>query len=197
MSNEVNNLKLLGTSASKPPLGIVPAHGLVGAARVLEDSAIKYAAGNWIAQSADDAASAYDSAQLRHRLARTPLSSVVMAADFAALDADSGLPHIDHEITGLLILRTLMIRDGVLPEDPGQGLRKRASLVVTAPSEIDNDEPADDEPADDDGAMHTTPTDDDLDVLRMAATNAEITRRAEECHLAAERKAAWDRRGRK
>lgn len=125
------NLKLIGASATKPPLGNVPDHALVGVSRVLEDSAVKYAPGNFLAQPIEDAIEAYDSGWLRHRLRCRPLSGVVNAAAYAALDDDSGLPHIDHMIAGLIILRTLMIRDGVLPEDPGMGKRKRASFEAS------------------------------------------------------------------
>lgn len=123
----MENLKLLGGSKDKAPLTNLPYHGLVGSSRVLQDSSIKYAPGNFMSQPIADAIEAYDSAYLRHRLSNTPLSGVVTPESFAALDEDSGLPHIDHMITGLLILRTLMIRDGVLPEDPGRGKRKRAA----------------------------------------------------------------------
>lgn len=129
----MGNLKLTSDSMKKPPLGLVPMHALVGVCRVLEDSGIKYTPGNFMEQAVSDAVEAYDSAEMRHRLLCTPLSGIVTPETYAALDSDSGLPHLDHMIAGLLILRTLMIRDGVLPEDPGMGNRKRASVapVVT------------------------------------------------------------------
>lgn len=125
-TNEVENLKLRA-GANKAPIGIVPMHALLGASRVLQDSAVKYAPGNFMAQSVADACESYDSGWLRHRILCSPLSGLVTPQTYAALDADSGLPHIDHMIAGLLILRTLMIRDGVLPEDPGQGVRYLAA----------------------------------------------------------------------
>lgn len=136
-TNAIENLKLVGSSARKAPLGIVPMHGLVGVSRVLEDSGVKYSPGNFMAQSVGDAVESYDSAQLRHRLQCTPLSGLVTPATYAALDDDSGLPHIDHMLAGLLILRTLMIRDGMLPEDPGIGKRKQAASApkISNPSD--------------------------------------------------------------
>jgi hypothetical protein len=129
--SEIENLKLRGGSMAKPPIGIVPMHPLKGVARVFEDSAIKYAPGNYMAQGIEDAIEAYDSAELRHRLDTTPLSGLVTPESYATLDPDSGLPHIFHRIADLLIVATLMIRDGVIEADPGQGKRKRA---VSAPA---------------------------------------------------------------
>lgn len=120
-SNQVENLKLSGASASKPPLGELPYRALIGAARVMACGARFYAEGNWIAQSAADAARAYDNALMRHRVLCTPLTGYATPETYAALDEKSDLPHIDHMIAGLLILRTLLIRDGYLPEDPGFG----------------------------------------------------------------------------
>lgn len=125
--NAVENLKLRA-GAAKPPIGIVPMRALVGVSRVLEDSGCVYAPGNFMAQPVHDAASSYDNALLRHRMQCQPLSGLVTPESYAALDDDSGLPHIDHLIAGLLILRTLMIRDGMLPADPGVGKRKRAAM---------------------------------------------------------------------
>jgi hypothetical protein len=131
--NSVGNLKLRGTSKHKVPLGIVP-RATAGIARVLEDASVVYAKGNFLAQPLADAIEAYDSAMLRHRAACTPLSGIVTPESYASLDDDSGLPHIDHMLAGLLILRTLMIRDGVLPEDPGMGKRYRASVETPEPT---------------------------------------------------------------
>lgn len=122
------NLKLRGASMTKPPLGIVPMRGLVGVSRVLEDGYVHYAPGNWAEQPLDAAAQAYDNAEQRHRAQSQPLNGLMTPESLATIDPDSGLPHIDHQIAGLVILRSLMIRDGVLPEDPGMGKRKRARL---------------------------------------------------------------------
>ncbi len=104
---------------------MVPMRAIVGASRVYEDAGVKYAPGNFMAQSVADAVAAYDSAALRHRVQCQPLSGIVTPESFAAADEDSGLPHIDHMIAGLLILRTLLIRDDVLAEDPGVGKRAK------------------------------------------------------------------------
>lgn len=129
MSNAIENLKLRSGSMSKPPLGIVPMRALVGVSRVLEDGYVFYAPGNWAEQPLADAAQAYDNGEMRHRAGCQPINGLMSPAALAALDPDSDLPHIDHQIAGLVILRSLMIRDGVLPEDPGQGKRKRAANV--------------------------------------------------------------------
>ncbi len=129
MSNEIENLKLQA-GAAKAPLGIVPMRALVGVARVMEDAGAKYAPGNFMAQHVSDAVQSYDSAQLRHRAQCQPLSGIMTPDSFAEFDDDSGLPHIDHMIAGLLILRALLIRDGVLPEDPGIGKRAAAARGI-------------------------------------------------------------------
>lgn len=122
--NEVENLKLRA-GAAKAPVGIVPMHTAYGESRILEDSACKYAPFNYMAQPLADALESYDSALLRHRIACTKLGGQVTPETYAELDEDSGLPHIFHMITGLKILATLMIRDGVLKLDPGPGKRKQ------------------------------------------------------------------------
>lgn len=127
MPNEVENLKL-SVGASKPPVGIVPMHPLLGVARVLEDAGVKYAPFNYMAQPLADALESYDNAELRHRIETTLHGGQVTPESYAALDADSGLPHIYHRIAGLLILASIMIRDGVIPADPGQGRRKRKAV---------------------------------------------------------------------
>lgn len=129
MSNEVENLKLRA-GKSKAPLGIVPLRMLYGMARVLEDSACKYAPYNYMAQPLKDALESYDSALLRHRIACTLIGGQVTPESYAELDEDSGLPHIFHLLTGLTILATLMIRDGNLPLDPGPGRRKRKQDAI-------------------------------------------------------------------
>jgi hypothetical protein len=141
MSNEVENLKLRA-GASKAPVGIVPMHPLFGMSRVLEDSAVKYAPFNYMAQSLVDALESYDNAVLRHRILCTELGGRVTPETYAALDDDSGLPHIFHMIDGLMILATLMIRDGVLPLDPGTGKRKLASLTPQQEAIVDGWEQA-------------------------------------------------------
>lgn len=137
MANEVENLKL-SVGASKPPVGIVPMHPLLGVARVLEDSAVKYAPFNYMAQALADALESYDSAELRHRIAETLLSGQVTPESYATPDEDSGLPHIYHRIADLMIIACLMIRDGVIKADPGQGHRKQKAVdEAKARAELD------------------------------------------------------------
>jgi hypothetical protein len=129
MTNKVDNLKL-SSGANKSPVGIVPMHPLLGVARVLEDSAVKYAPFNYMAQPLADALSSYDSAELRHRIECTSLGGEVTLETYATPDGDSGIPHIYHRIADLLILASLMIRDGVISADPGMGQRKRNAHAV-------------------------------------------------------------------
>lgn len=142
------NLKI-AAGASKPPVGIVPLHPLLGMARVLEDSSVKYAPFNYMVQSVAEACESYTSAELRHHIQSTLLGGQVTPESLAAIDEDSGLPHIFHRITGLFILATLMIRDGIIPADPGVGKRKRASMCPGADgAECPAPEPLYDEPCD-------------------------------------------------
>lgn len=102
----------------KPPIGLIPMRALVGTARVMEAGNVGRAPGNFVEIPLADGVRAFDDAFARHRLSMQPLSGVVTPASLAAIDPDSGLPAIDHLIANLLILRTLMIRDNVLAEDP-------------------------------------------------------------------------------
>lgn len=114
--------KKIKTAAGKAPLGLVPAQALVGAARVFEYGARKYAPGNYYSASLSDGAGRrYVSAALRH-LAEMQLPNGLHTADsLAAIDPESGLPHLDHVLCGLMMLRSILVKDGVLPADPGPG----------------------------------------------------------------------------
>jgi hypothetical protein len=112
----------VATAAKKPPMAMIPLRSLVGTARVLKYGAKAYKAGNWInAKMGDDPGERYFSGLLRHL---THLQNPDGTFDDGALedlDPESGLPQIDHMICGLIILRGILIKEGVLPEDPGEG----------------------------------------------------------------------------
>lgn len=110
------------TAAKKAPLSLVPLRALLGAARVFAYGAKKYAAGNFLnAGLADAPGERYLSAALRHLLELQHPNGVIDRASLSALDDESGLPHLDHLICGLLMLRSILVKEGVLPEDPGEG----------------------------------------------------------------------------
>lgn len=180
----IGNLKLSGPSKQKVPLTLLPLHALVGPARVAAYGARGYAPGNYIEQPLDTALAAYDSGRLRHHIACTPLNGVVTAQSYAALDEESDLPHIDHEIMNLLILRTLMIRDGVLPEDPGYGNEppKRVTMTLANLGEDTPDNPR---------VWKIPPSDPDAE--RRAAVEDEIKQRAVEAKALTEAKEQRDR----
>jgi len=109
------------TAADKVPLNLVPLRALKGVARVFGYGAKKYSAGNYY--TADDAeiANRYVGGFLRHLSDCQRPDGLFDWSSVAQLDAESGLPEIDHAICGLVMLRALAIKHGALPADPGQG----------------------------------------------------------------------------
>lgn len=106
------------TAAEKSPLNLIPLRSLTGAARVFQHGAIKYEPGNYIRATLEDGAiGRYAGATLRHLAELQGIDG--MHGGAACLDAESGLPHIDHAIASLVMLRSLLIKEGCLPEDPG------------------------------------------------------------------------------
>lgn len=110
------------TAADKAPLGLVPARALIGPARVFQYGAKKYAAGNFYQATLDDGAGArYVSAALRHLSEMQLPNGLHTPESLATLDPESGLPHIDHVLCGLMMLRSIMVKSGALTDDPGLG----------------------------------------------------------------------------
>lgn len=110
------------TAANKAPLGLVPQKALVGPARVYGYGARKYVAGNYYNATLEDGAGQrYVSAAMRHLAEMQLHNGLHTPESLAALDPESGLPHLDHVICGLMMLRTIMVKCGALPVDPGIG----------------------------------------------------------------------------
>lgn len=110
------------TAAAKAPLGVVPQQALIGPARVFGYGGRKYVAGNFYnADLSDGAGQRYVSAALRHLAEMQEPNGLHTPESLAALDPESGLPHIDHVLCGLMMLRTIMVKCGALPADPGIG----------------------------------------------------------------------------
>lgn len=106
----------------KPPLGIIPLKALMGPSRVYQYGGIKYLPGNYYeATLQDGAGERYMSAALRHASDMQEPNGLFTPRSLATLDEESGLPHLDHVICGLLMLRSIMVKCGALPADPGQG----------------------------------------------------------------------------
>lgn len=109
------------SAAGKPQLATIPMRALYGAARVFGYGSRKYAPGNFLHASLEtDAAERYLSAAFRHLGDMQQLSGL-FDDNLDARDTESGLPHVDHAITCLLMLRSILIKEGVLPVDPGIG----------------------------------------------------------------------------
>lgn len=106
------------TAAEKSPVNLIPLRGLTGTGRVFQHGAVKYEPGNYaLATVADGAVGRYCGATLRHLAELQGLNG--LHGTPGALDAESGLPHIDHAIASLLMLRAVLTQEGVLPMDPG------------------------------------------------------------------------------
>lgn len=107
---------------AKPDLALIPKQSLVGVARVFSYGAKKYAPGNFYqAHLEDGAGRRYLSAVDRHLMETGLPNGLHTYVTLAALDEESGLPHIDHAICSLLMLRSIITKSGALPMDPGPG----------------------------------------------------------------------------
>jgi hypothetical protein len=112
--------KKIDQAAKKADLGLIPLKALYGAARVFTYGSKKYAEGNFYeAMLADGAGRRYISALLRHCSEMQLSNGLHTPSSLVELDEESGLPHIDHAICGLLMLRSILAKDGALPVDPG------------------------------------------------------------------------------
>lgn len=109
------------TAAKKPPLALIPFIWLYGVARVLAYGAVKYAKGNHYTATLDDGAGErYAGATQRHLADMQEPDGTWSRTSLAARDHESGLPSIDHAICSLGILRGILVKEGVLPADPGE-----------------------------------------------------------------------------
>ncbi len=109
------------TASGKVPLDLVPLSALKGVARVFGYGAKKYARGNWYRATDDEFGARYAGGALRHLSDAQRPDGTFDLVSLSAIDKESGLPEIDHMICGLLMLRGLCIKRGVLVEDPGAG----------------------------------------------------------------------------
>ena len=87
-------------SGGKPPLSFIPLSALEGAAQVFEFGAGIYGRGNWAKGMPHDE---YINSTLRH-MAKMQDDGVMSP------DEESGIPHIDHAIANLLMLRWCAVR---------------------------------------------------------------------------------------
>jgi hypothetical protein len=117
----VNNDLKIAAARSKPPLQLIPLHALIGLARVIEYGAKKYAPGNWVNNPGDGAAQLYIGACLRHIAAMQDDGALYPNGAVTWTDGESGLPHIDHAIASLVMLREIMVVNDVMKADPGPG----------------------------------------------------------------------------
>lgn len=111
----------IATASKKAPLGMVPLRALKGVARVLQYGARKYAPGNFLEASlVNGAGERYASAALRHLSDMQDLNGLFTLEGLGEIDDESGLPQLDHVLTGLIMLRAILVKEGVLDSDPGE-----------------------------------------------------------------------------
>lgn len=112
----------IAQAATKVPLAMVPQQALIGTARIFGYGAKKYAPGNWYgANLADGAGERYISAAFRHLVAMQGPDGLYTTDTLGQRDDESGLPHLDHAICSLIMLRGILVKNGALPADPGLG----------------------------------------------------------------------------
>lgn len=112
----------IATANAKPRFSLLPLKILTGVVRVFAYGAKKYGIGNFLkAALADGAPERYYDALLRHFGEVQEPDSTFTKQTLSTLDEESGLPHIDHMICGLIMLRAILVKEGVLPIDPGMG----------------------------------------------------------------------------
>jgi hypothetical protein len=122
MRGKIMSDQKIKTAAKKPRLGLIPRKALIGVARVFGYGAEKYAPGNFLTATLDDGAGErYSSGLERHLSEMQGMNGLYTPGSLASIDEESGLPHIDHAICGLLMLRAIATKDGALPVDPGEG----------------------------------------------------------------------------
>lgn len=107
------------TAAQKAPLQLVPINAQAGTARVFQHGGAKYEPGNFLLATDDEAPARYCGALLRHLASMQEPNGLFTWSSIKAVDEESGLPHIDHAIASLLMLRAVAIKTGALPVDPG------------------------------------------------------------------------------
>lgn len=99
-------------TGQKPPLAILPLRDMIGLARCFAFGKRKYGSPYNYKECALEDADEYVHATLRH---------LGLHQEGELLDHESGLVHVDHAITSLLMYRGILQKHGVLPVDPGVG----------------------------------------------------------------------------
>lgn len=122
------------TAAAKAPLQMLPLGAFTGAARVVQYGRKKYAPGNYLRATLEDGCGErYAGAALRHLRAIQEDDGLWTRESLSRLDVESGLPEIDHAICSLMMLRSILIKQNVLAEDPGEGKDPPAAAPVGRP----------------------------------------------------------------
>lgn len=111
----------IATARDKAPLQFVPLRWLIGLARVFQYGAIKkHGRENYYASEDDpESCERYIGGLLRHLSDMQTPGGSYTPESCVALDAESGLPHIDHAMAGLVMLRARLCKAGAMPADPG------------------------------------------------------------------------------
>lgn len=122
------------TAAAKPPLQMLPLRAYIGPTRVTQYGRKKYAPGNYLRATLEDGCGErYAGAALRHLAAMQEDNGLWSRESLGRLDVESGLPELDHAICSLIMLRSILVKEGVLAEDPGEGKDPPAVAPVQEP----------------------------------------------------------------
>lgn len=112
----------IDAARDKTPLHRLPLRWLAGLARVFAYGAKKYGAENYYASDADDeTCERYIGGVLRHLSEMQTPGGSYTPSSCSTLDAESKLPHLDHAIAGLVMLRARLCKEGSMVEDPALG----------------------------------------------------------------------------
>jgi hypothetical protein len=118
----------IATAAGKAPLHLLPLRWLVGLARVFEFGSKKHGRENYYASDNDpDECERYMGAVLRHVSAMQTPGGSYTPTSCATPDGESGIPHLDHAIAGLVMLRARMCKAGALEVDPGKKVAEQVA----------------------------------------------------------------------
>lgn len=107
----INPKDLIG--AKKPDFSKIPWSAMVGVAQCMGNGATKYGPFNWRTEGQKVGCMTYLSASIRH---------IVAYLDGEDNASDSGMNHLDHAISGLLVFRDAQLCGNYVDDRPTKGV---------------------------------------------------------------------------